>query len=690
MDGFTKIDRRTIRAYWTAAAFIILIATLGAATIIARDYRGRIDEAGQHAMNLAQTLAEYTTQIFVKLDALSRAIIEDSEDPIVDQKMLSEVMRRRAAAEPAARGIAIIDKNGRVFASGIQSFSIGKDVSKTPEFQVLARENAPQFYISKPIQQPATRPNIREGRIINYARRIENINKNFQGVVIIIVDEAYLYGFYNHLEEEPGRVIGLVGEDGIIRASNVPQVIGQNIEPFMREPAKTGKGIVINPSVRTGITRIFAYYRSSVVPLLAYVGVPIKPIYQSWLIASSIIATALLSLFAAIVALGIILGKFMRSRDSLFKSMIEATRERQEKEFLETIVNAGATLVAVTDVNGRFTVTNPTFRELFKPAEDHRFDEQLFLRAFGNEVSKISAHLPWRGVNTVTFQDGSRRELSWAVSAIFDKDGQIKHLVAIGLDITERRQAELEIYQSAKLVTLGEMSTGIAHEINQPLAAIAMAIDNAQAQIERENSDKKQIAYGLELASQQVDRAASIVRHMRIYGRRSDGVLQPVDPALAIDGALTIAQAQISDLGIRIVRDYNMDEHKVVGDILLIEQILLNLLLNARDAILDHSSRASINDDTISLSIKIEEDSMIAIRVTDTGSGIEPAVMDKLFDPFFTTKQIGKGTGLGLSLSHGMARDMGGHIVARNTGSGAEFALLLRAFGTYQGDAEDA
>lgn len=690
MDGFTKIDRKTIRAYWITAAIIILISTVGAVTIIARDYRGRIEEAGQHAMNLAQTLAEYTTQIFVKLDALSRAIIEDSEDPIVDQKMLSEVMRRRATAEPAARGIAIVDKYGRVFASGVESYPIGKDVSKTAEFQILVRPNAPQFYIGRPTQENLTSQNSGSTRIINYARRIEGANKTFLGLVLIIVDEPYLYGFYNHLDEEPGRVIGLVGEDGIIRASNVPQVIGQNIEPFMREPAKTGKGIVINPSVRTGITRIFAYYRSSVVPLLAYVGVPIKPIYQSWLVASSIIAMALLSLFAALVALGIILGKFMRSRDSLFKSMIEATRERQEKEFLETIVNAGATLVAVTDANGRFTVTNPTFREMFIPGKEHITDEQLFLRAFGADVQSIKLQLPWKHTHALTFEGGGRRELSWAISAILNKDDQIKHLVAIGLDITERREAELGIYQSAKLVTLGEMATGIAHEINQPLAAIAMAIDNAQAQIERENSDQIQIAHSLELASQQVDRAASIVKHMRIYGRRSDGVLQPVDPALAIDGALTVAKAQIYELGIRIQCDYKSGEYQVVGDILLIEQIVLNLLLNARDAILEHRDMARMNDDVISLSLQADEDNMIALLVTDTGPGIAPALMEKLFDPFFTTKPIGKGTGLGLSLSHGMARDMGGRIVARNTGTGAEFALLLRSFAVRHGSGKVA
>src|SRR5690606_37758474 len=205
------------------------IALFGAVTIIYRDYKGRLDDAGQHVMYLAQALAEHTTQIFVKLDALSRAIVEDATDRIVDENMLSEVMRRRAEAEPAAMGIAVIDRNGRIRASGVDNYPVGKDLSKTTDFQVLSRQDAPHFYISKPYRSDLSVPGDYSGWTMSYARRINDPLGHFDGFVLIIVDEAYLYGFYNRLDEEPGMVVGLVGQDGVIRASNVPQVIGRNV-----------------------------------------------------------------------------------------------------------------------------------------------------------------------------------------------------------------------------------------------------------------------------------------------------------------------------------------------------------------------------------------------------------------------------------------------------------------------------
>jgi hypothetical protein len=170
-----------MRAYWLATGFVVLIAFMGAATIIWRDYRGRIDEAGQHAMNLAQALAEHTTQIFVKLDALSRAIIEDSTDRIVDEGLLSEVLRRRASAEPAAMGITLINGSGKVIASGMASFPIGADLSQSADFQILSKSGAPDFYISRPYQSASDLSRHPVGWTMSYARRIQNADGGFGG-----------------------------------------------------------------------------------------------------------------------------------------------------------------------------------------------------------------------------------------------------------------------------------------------------------------------------------------------------------------------------------------------------------------------------------------------------------------------------------------------------------------------------
>jgi signal transduction histidine kinase len=684
MERLTKIDRRTMRAYWFAATFVILIASLGATTIIYRDYTNRVDSAGQQVMSLAQALAEYTTQVFTKLDALSRAVMEDRADRIVYEGLLSEVMRRRAAAEPAAMGIAIIDRSGKVYASGMDDYPVGRDLSHAVDFKALSRPNAADFYISKPYKSELSVPGDFSGWAMSYARRISDGNGNFDGYVLIVVDEAYLNGFYSQLDEQPGMVFGLMGTDGTIRASSSPAVVGQNVAAYIPEQLAAGKGIRINPSVKTGTERIFAYYRSSAAPLVAYVGLPTQPIYKAWLTASSLIVAALLALFAALGVLGVILGKYMQNRSSLVHVMIEAANQRREKEFLETIVNTGGVLMAVTDAEGRLIVANQAMHELFPEMETLKSEVGAIAGPLGEQLSAVVDNLPWQAVNNITLADGRKRALSWSVSPIKTNDGEIKNLVAVGLDITERREAELSIYQAGKLVTLGEVATGIAHEINQPLATLAMAVDNLHARVSGGNLDQAMIVDGLDLASRQIDRAANIVRHMRIYGHRSDGSLRPVDPAEAVEGVLAIAGTQIENQGISIRKEYRIGDYKMTADLVLIEQIVLNLLLNARDAIVesrpqDDGREVRGEDDFIAIRFEQADDDMIAVVVEDSGPGIPLANLDRLFEPFFTTKSVGKGTGLGLSLSYGMARDMGGRLEVKNGTKGAEFRLILRA-----------
>lgn len=695
MDYFGLADRRTITFYWAAIAFVILIALIGAITMIYRDYHNRIDSAGQNAMNLASALAEHTTQIFVKLDALSRAVIEDRADPIVGENMLSEVLARRAAAEPAATAIAIVDKSGQIVVSSGPAFPVGKDMSSTDAFKLLNAPGGPQSYISRPYQSKFASIGDWSGWTMNYARKIDGPKGEFDGYILTVVDGPFLYGFYQKLEEQTGRTIGIVGDDGIIRASNVPEVIGRNIKPMIEAEIRNRSGIEIAPSIRTGIERIFAYSGSSVAPLLAFVGIPTAPIYKAWIISSAVVASALLALFAALIALGVILGKYTRSRASLLISTVTSARERQEREFLEAILNTGGALVAVTDHEGRFVVANPAFREIFQIDESIGNNTQHaspLEYALGNELQDIIDKLPYQTNRTVVSRNGQKRELSWTVTAIRSDVGVIRNLVAIGFDITERRAAELAIYQSGKMITLGEMATGIAHEINQPLATITMALDNLRARIKGGKADPDFVDKNLQLVSDQIGRTAAIVSHMRIYGHRSDGSAYPIDPAQAIDGALSIANAQFKDAGITLRKKYQSGEYRILADLTLIEQIILNILLNARDAILEKRSKGQVManfSDWIEISLHEEcQEKMVVVKITDSGPGIDPVILDRLFEPFFTTKPIGSGMGLGLSLSYGMARDLGGRIEAHNTGSGAEFRILLRAASQEEGDVQ--
>lgn len=678
MDSLQRIDRRTMTLYWLATIIVTCVVFIGAVIIIYRDYNNRINAAGQQVMSLAQALAEHTTQVFTKLDVLSWALVEDQTDMIVDKSMLSEVMRRRAAAEPAVMGIATIDKNGIVTASGMDDYPIGRNVTNAKNYRILSQVDSPQVSISEPYRVSNGIPDGAGGWAMNYARRINDHQGNFDGYVLIVANEAYLYGFYRRFEDQHGLILGLIGKDGIIRASNEDDANGDKISGNMEQHIDEGDGIRIETSRRTGEECIYAHYQTAAAPLVALVGVPTAPIYKSWLIASSLTLGALSALFAALVAIGILLGKFVKNRNALTLSEIEVAGQRREKEFLETIVNTGAVLMMVTDTNGKVLVANDAIRELCPEIEHEGENGDPVSHILGRFFSEVVEELPWQAINNVSLPSGQKRALSWSVSPILNPKGDLKNVVAIGLDITERREAELAIYQSGKLLTLGELATGIAHEINQPLATLAMGIFNLQTREAQDRLDAVTIKEGLAAAASQVERAAKIVNHMRVYGHRGGGDLVAIDPADAIDGVLTMIGTQIQNQGIEIKYSRNTADSRVLAELVLLEQILFNLILNARDAILGCRNDKIETRSFIEIRLENTAPDHETIVVYDSGPGIPAEILDRIFDPFFTTKPVGKGTGLGLSLSYGMAQDMGGKLSASNGAMGAEFRLTLR------------
>lgn len=674
LDKISRIDQLTRTYYWAVVIIIVLVSISVAGTVIIRDYYSRLDDGSQKAMGLAQAVAEHATQTIVRLEALSKAIIEDRNERIVDDRLLSEVLRRRAAAEPAATAIVLVGAVGRIEASGIDALPPGADLSATTEFQQMSDLRTPDEFLSAPQKTARRGPEDSRSWTFNYARRIVGEDKQFAGYVLIIVDQSYIYGFLGDLSDRPEQILGLIGKDGQIKAASDERAIGRNVT--FRLDLERRQQSIVGPSILSGEELVVAYYRTAAGNLMAYAGFPTRPIFTSWLITSTIIIAALAGLIATLITLGSILAKYTIARSLLLDNMIAAAKQSQEKEFLETIIQTNVVAIAVTDPTGNIVATNNSLSSLFPDIE--KVGREGVSRMIGEPLDKITPELPWQGVRHVAVGNGEKRALSWVVSPIYSENGSLKNLVIVGLDITERREAELAIYQSAKLVTLGQMATGIAHEINQPLATILLTLDNLQDDIASGVTDAQKLGQAVKTAISQAERASTIIQHMRIYGRKSDGELREIDLTAAVDGALAIASAQMSDDGIELRRSYLSGSTEVCGDTLLIEQIVLNILMNARDAIHDRRERDRTRADVIVISIEQHGADHFAVSIADSGSGFSDDLKDRLFDPFFTTKPVGQGTGLGLALSYGMARDMGGNIIAETSAEGATFRLILR------------
>ncbi|AZF30141.1 Sensory box histidine kinase [Pseudomonas sp. R4-35-07] len=264
----------------------------------------------------------------------------------------------------------------------------------------------------------------------------------------------------------------------------------------------------------------------------------------------------------------------------------------------------------------------------------------------------------------------------WSDRGVFDEHGHLVEVQAVGRDNTEVRRAQQQLTQSAKMATLGEMATGLAHEINQPLNVMRMAVVNVLKRLGNGDVQVDYLTEKLQRIDAQVQRAARVVDHMRVFGRRSEVEQQPFDPAHAVEGTLSLLSEGLRGKGVEVKLTQADGSVQVTGYADQLEQVLINLMVNARDALL--SLKQKQPDLRPWIAVHTEHDSRhVRIWVEDNGGGIDPRLLERIFEPFFTTKPIGVGTGLGLSVSYGIVENMGGRLSVSNGEHGARFCVEL-------------
>ncbi|MBW2092420.1 MAG: PAS domain-containing sensor histidine kinase, partial [Deltaproteobacteria bacterium] len=247
-------------------------------------------------------------------------------------------------------------------------------------------------------------------------------------------------------------------------------------------------------------------------------------------------------------------------------------------------------------------------------------------------------------------------------------------------DITKLLETEQQLIQASKMATLGEMSTGVAHELNQPLSVIKTASNFFMRKINNKQRINDNILKTMaRQIDSHVDRATRIINHMREFGRESDMALQKVQINEILGKACEVLNQQLKLKGIEVIWELEDNLPVIMADPGRLEQVFINLLINARDAIEDKwesmESEHKIKKIVIKTASKEKE---ITAEISDTGIGIPEAISEKIFEPFFTTKKVGKGTGLGLSISYGIIKECNGSITARtNPDGGATFVLTF-------------
>ena len=229
--------------------------------------------------------------------------------------------------------------------------------------------------------------------------------------------------------------------------------------------------------------------------------------------------------------------------------------------------------------------------------------------------------------------------------------------------------AEQSLAQHSKLAALGEMSAAVSHELNQPLAAMKTYLAGASLLLKRKRPEEALAALGR--IDGLIERMGAITKQLKSYARKGGEKLQPVDMVEALGSALAIMEPQLSHSKVALAKILPKESAVVMADRLRIEQVLINLLRNAIDAV-----KASENPEIV-VSITSSDDIVLTVR--DNGIGLSD--LDTLFEPFHTTKPAGDGVGLGLAISSGILSELDGRLTARNAAAGgAVFEITMPAF----------
>ncbi|MEW5909715.1 MAG: PAS domain S-box protein, partial [Thermodesulfobacteriota bacterium] len=255
-------------------------------------------------------------------------------------------------------------------------------------------------------------------------------------------------------------------------------------------------------------------------------------------------------------------------------------------------------------------------------------------------------------------------------------------LIASTTDITESIRKETQLIQASKMTTLGIMAAGMAHEINQPLNVIQVCSDTLLKMIQKgvalNEGDLKGIVADI---SKNVQRAAGIIKHMRDFSRRSEGVRSKVNINGPIQDVFKVLGHQLKMHRVELVLDLDPSLPDIYAEYNRLEQVFINMVTNAVDAMDEKEKK--LGDKTFEKILKIRSfmtEGFVTVTVADTGTGMTPEVMEKIYEPFFTTKEVGKGTGLGFSISYGIIKDYNGTVdISSQIGKGTTFEVRFPA-----------
>ena len=413
--------------------------------------------------------------------------------------------------------------------------------------------------------------------------------------------------------------------------------------------------------------------------------------------------------------IGILASGFNKMAEDLKKFTKDLTLE---KEFSSRVIESQTDMLCVVDNQGIITRTNKALLDLLGYSADeltgknviiifgdNKDDEDAVKKTLGNALKGENLQ-EWE---TLLFtKEKEKIMVSFGAGPIKDETGMIIGAIGVARDMRERiklknqirqytenlekmveartrelQAKDVQLIQSSKLASLGEMAAGIAHEINQPLNVIKMTTTGILHSLKKgKNISDKMAKEELLITNAQIERIRKIINHLRTFSRKSDEIeTEEINMNIPLQNSLTFVGEQLKLHQIKVKFELDESLPKVMADANKLEQVFLNIITNARDAMDERERDFTGGEADYEKLLKIKsfaDKGRAVVTISDTGRGISDNAMEKIFEPFFTTKEVGKGTGLGMSISYSIIKDFKGSISFEGKdGGGTTFRVEL-------------
>jgi two-component system, cell cycle sensor histidine kinase and response regulator CckA len=365
-------------------------------------------------------------------------------------------------------------------------------------------------------------------------------------------------------------------------------------------------------------------------------------------------------------------------------------QHQQSEETLRKLwrsVEQSADMVIIMDRSGVMEYVNPAFEALTGYSRQEAIGQTLGMLKSEQEAGELYEEMwntvlsgnVFRGIVMDRKKNGETLIIEKAVTPLRDGDGQITHFISTGRDITERRKLESDLQQAQKMDAIGRLAGGVAHDFNNLLLVISAYAELMLDTLAEEDPMRRNVAE-IMTASR---RAADLTRQLLAFGRKQMQLLQVLDLNIVI-GEITTMLPRLIGEDIQLVFVPEQDLGKVKADPVQIEQVVMNLAANARDAmpgggtLTIETATVRVDESYVQRHSIVPAGDYVLLTVTDSGQGIAAEHLPHIFEPFYTTKVAGKGTGLGLATVYGIVKQNGGFVwVYSEPGLGTTFKVYL-------------